>query len=86
MTTIFLVAVALSLVAGVMAKSTLNPSMIRIKQKACSHQVIPALALLTILVPGFANAHGNVAIEEDSCVRRVGGSLVHFNAYQPQYE
>jgi hypothetical protein len=27
-----------------------------------------------------------VAIEEDSCVQRVGGSLVHFNAYQPHNE
>jgi hypothetical protein len=25
-------------------------------------------------------------MEEDSCVQRVGGNLVHFNAYQPQYE
>jgi hypothetical protein len=49
-------------------------------------QVIGALAFLTILLPGLANAHGNVAMEEDPCVRRVGGSLVHFNAYQPQNE
>jgi hypothetical protein len=49
-------------------------------------RVIEALAFLAILLPGIANAHGNVAIEEDPCVRRVGGSLVHFNAYQPQNE
>lgn len=49
-------------------------------------RVIGALAFLTILLPGLANAHGNVTMEEDSCVRRVGGSLVHFNAYQPQNE
>lgn len=49
-------------------------------------RAIGALAFLTILVPGLANAHGNVTIEEDPCVRRVGGSLVHFNAYQPQNE
>ena len=36
--------------------------------------------------PGSAGAHGKVALEEDPCVRRVGGNLVHFNAYQPQYE
>ena len=51
-----------------------------------TRRVIRALAFLTILLPGFAHAHGNVAIEEDPCVRRVGGSLVHFNAYQPQHE
>jgi hypothetical protein len=39
-----------------------------------------------ILLPGLAHAHGKVAMEEDPCVRRVGGSLVHFNAYQPQHE
>ncbi|UVT22433.1 MAG: hypothetical protein H8K03_09465 [Nitrospira sp.] len=38
------------------------------------------------LLPGVASAHGNVAIDEDSCAQRVGGSLVHFNAYQPQNE
>jgi hypothetical protein len=47
-------------------------------------RVIGALAFLTILLPGLANAHGNMAMEEDPCVRRIGGSLVHFNAYQPQ--
>jgi hypothetical protein len=44
------------------------------------------LAVLTILLPGVAGAHGNVSIEEDACVQRVGGNLVHFNAYQPQNE
>jgi hypothetical protein len=47
--------------------------------------VIQALAFLMILLPGLAVAHGNVELEEDICVRRVGGSLVHFNAYQPQH-
>jgi hypothetical protein len=47
---------------------------------------IRALILLAVLSPGMAAAHGSVALEEDTCVRRVGGSLVHFNAYQPQYE
>ena len=47
--------------------------------------VIQALAFLTILLPGVAVAHGNVELEADPCVRRVGGSMVHFNAYQPQH-
>jgi len=51
-----------------------------------THPVIWALSFLIILLPGLASAHGNVAMEEDSCVRRVGGNLVHFNAYQPQNE
>ena len=47
--------------------------------------VLPIL-LLPILLPGVAGAHGNVTMEEDACVQRVGGNLVHFNAYQPQIE
>ena len=36
--------------------------------------------------PGVATAHGTVSGEDDPCMRRVGEILVHFNAYQPQYE
>ena len=36
--------------------------------------------------PGVAAAHGTVSGEDDPCMRRVGEILVHFNAYQPQYE
>ncbi len=51
-----------------------------------ARSVMHAIMFLLVLLPCFANAHGNVAIEDDACVRRVGGSLVHFSAYQPQYE
>lgn len=44
------------------------------------------LALVGIVIPSTAFAHGNVSIEEDPCVRKVGGSMVHFSAYQPQIE
>jgi hypothetical protein len=44
------------------------------------------LILVALVSPGIAAAHGSVTLEEDPCVRRVGGNLVHFNAYQPQYE
>jgi len=47
---------------------------------------IRILILFAICYPGIAAAHGNVPLEEDTCVRRVGGNLVHFNAYQPQNE
>lgn len=48
--------------------------------------VTRVLILLAAFFPSIAGAHGNVELEEDPCVRRVGGSLVHFNAYQPQNE
>jgi hypothetical protein len=36
--------------------------------------------------PDVATAHGTVSGEDDPCLRRVGERVVHFNAYQPQYE
>jgi len=39
-----------------------------------------------VLYPSIAAAHGAVAIEDDICVRRVGGNMVHFSAYQPQFD
>lgn len=44
------------------------------------------LAITTVFIPELAAAHGNVAIEEDICVRKVGGNMVHLSAYQPQIE
>ena len=48
--------------------------------------VTRVLILLAAFFPSMAGAHGKVALEEDPCVRRVCGNMVHFNAYQPQYE
>jgi hypothetical protein len=44
------------------------------------------LMLVALLSPSLADAHGNVTMEEDICVRRIGGNMVHFSAYQPQLE
>lgn len=85
--TSFVAMVVLSVTVGIVDRMTLTLSTLRVKQKALFHPIIGALVLfLTILLPSLAGAHGNVTIEEDSCVRRVGGNLVHFNAYQPQHE
>ncbi len=86
MTTMFLALVVLSVVAGVMSRVTICPSRVRPKSAGHAHRHLSALLFLTVFVPGLASAHGNVAMEEDSCVQRVGGNLVHFNAYQPQNE
>jgi hypothetical protein len=86
MTSIFLAALALSVASEMMYKSASMGSMVRLQQRVRYHRIIGSVVLLTVLLPGFAYAHGNVTIEEDSCVQRVGGSLVHFNAYQPQNE
>jgi hypothetical protein len=42
--------------------------------------------LVAALYPGTAAAHEGADLEVDPCVRWVGESAVHFNAYQPQYE
>jgi hypothetical protein len=50
---------------------------------------IGAMALLLVAAwshPDLAAAHGAVSGEDDPCLRRVGEKVVHFNAYQPQYQ
>ena len=47
---------------------------------------VAALILVTALYAGSVAAHGKVSLEEDSCVRRIGDSMVHLSAYQPQHE
>ena len=50
---------------------------------------IVALGLLLVAVlshPDVAAAHGAVNGEDDPCLRRIGEQVVHFNAYQPQYQ
>jgi len=44
------------------------------------------LLVAVLCHPDGAAAHGGVSGEDDPCLRRVGDSVVHFNAYQPQYE
>ena len=47
----------------------------------------PVLLLVAALFhPGAAAAHGGTEMDQDPCVRQAGESLVHFSAYQPQYE
>jgi hypothetical protein len=53
------------------------------------HLIHGAAALCLLiggLFPASALAHGNVTLEEDICVRRIGGNMIHFSAYQPQHE
>ncbi len=47
--------------------------------------LLPSLSLsIILLVPQTVRSHGGVGIEQDSCVERVGSSLIHFSAYQPE--
>ena len=53
--------------------------------------VITAGATMLLLVttlshPGLATAHGGADMEQDPCMRLAGENMVHFSAYQPQYE
>jgi len=54
-------------------------------------QVTWACSTVLLLVgalhhPDVAVAHGGVSGEDDPCLRQVGERVVHFNAYQPQYQ
>ena len=50
---------------------------------ACSTALILVAALSH---PGVAAAHGTASGEDDPCKRQVGERVIHFNAYQPQYQ
>jgi hypothetical protein len=50
---------------------------------ACSTALLLVAALHH---PDVAVAHGGVSGEDDPCLRQVGERVVHFNAYQPQYQ
>jgi hypothetical protein len=50
---------------------------------ACSTALILVAALSH---PGVAAAHGTASGEDDPCIRQVGERVIHFNAYQPQYQ
>jgi len=48
---------------------------------------VAALLLVAALShPDVAVAHGATSGEDDPCLRRVGEKVVHFSAYQPQYQ
>ena len=44
------------------------------------------MLVATLYHPGIATAHGGADMEQDPCMRLAGESMVHFSAYQPQYE
>ena len=44
------------------------------------------LLVATLSHPGAAAAHGGSDMEQDPCMRLAGENMVHFSAYQPQYE
>jgi len=45
---------------------------------------------VTLLIAAFsttaAMAHGDVPMNQDKCARHAGPNVVHFNAYQPEYD
>ena len=42
--------------------------------------------LVMALYTSAADAHGKVAMEDDSCMRRIGENMIHLSAYQPQVD
>ena len=48
---------------------------------------VSVFILIMSLHTGVAGAHGKVAMEQDSCMRRAGGgSMIHMSVYQPTIE
>ena len=44
------------------------------------------LLIAALSHPDIATAHGGADMEQDPCMRLAGENMVHFSAYQPQYE
>jgi hypothetical protein len=65
------------------AAQTVAQAMIQTVIKAFMAALI---GLAAAFYTGAAAAHGKEALEEDSCVRRIGENMVHLSAYQPQYD
>ena len=85
MMTIFIAIVALGITATITYRAALCFAPIKVKRLTKSRKLFTVLLILLVMLPGLAGAHGNVSLEDDVCVQRVGGNLVHFNAYQPQH-
>ena len=44
------------------------------------------MLLAALYNPDIVAAHGSTSGEDDPCLRRIGEKVIHFSAYQPQYE
>lgn len=87
MTAIYITLIALTLIAvGQWWRKPLVCRVEKIHKRTHFPRINRSFLVLMLLLPGVASAHGNVSLEDDTCVQRVGGNLVHFNAYQPQNE
>jgi hypothetical protein len=85
MMTIFIATVVLSIISARIQRGTVRLAPVKLKRLVTCRKLFTVLMVLLMILPGLAGAHGNVSMEEDACVQRVGGNLVHFNAYQPQH-
>lgn len=47
---------------------------------------ISVLILAMVFYTNTARAHGKVAMEDDSCMRRIGENMIHLSVYQPQVD
>lgn len=47
---------------------------------------IAVFILVMALYTNTVSAHGKVAMEEDSCMRRIGENMIHLSTYQPQVD
>lgn len=83
--TIFIAIVTLSISTAFLYRRSVRLVPLKLKRRTRFRNLGAVLLVLPVILPGMAGAHGNVTIEEDVCVQRVGGNLVHFNAYQPQH-
>ena len=85
MMTIFIAIGALSIITALTYRRIVRLVPIKLERFTHTRKLFAVLLVLPVMLPSIVGAHGNVSLEDDVCVQRVGGNLVHFNAYQPQH-
>ena len=55
-------------------------------RQVTSASFIMLVLLAALSHPEYVAAHGGQSGEDDPCLRRIGERVIHFSAYQPQYE
>jgi hypothetical protein len=55
-------------------------------RQVTSASFIMLVLLAALSHPEYVAAHGGQSGEDDPCLRRIGEKVIHFSAYQPQYE
>lgn len=73
MLTIFIAIAILGIITAIIYRPTVTLVPIKLKRVTQFRKLCSVLVVFPLMLPSLAGAHGNVTLEEDVCVQRVGG-------------